>query len=47
MIEVGIDGLSRGNNFGKVMRGQSPLQFVILVQEMVELSEGVDPWLRS
>ena len=47
IIEAGIDGLSRGNNFGEVMRGQSTLQFVTLVKEVVERSEVVDPWLTS
>ena len=28
IIETGIDGLSRGNNFGCMMRGMNTLQFV-------------------
>ena len=30
IIEAGIDGISRGNNMGGMMRGLNPLKFVLL-----------------
>ena len=36
MIEAVIDGLSRGNNLGVVMRGLEPLQFFPLGEGATE-----------
>ena len=36
MIEVGIDGLFRGNNLGGIIRGIYPLQFIPLNLEDLE-----------
>ena len=47
MIEAGIDGLSRGNNFGGMMRGLNPLKCVPLGKGDMERSEKLDPWMRS
>ena len=41
MIEAVIDGLSRVNNMGGIMRGLNPLQFVLLDQGSEEISTGV------
>ena len=40
-IEAVIDGLSRVNNMGGIMRGLNPLQFVLLYQGSEERSTGV------
>ena len=41
MIEAVIDGLSRINNMGGMMRVLNPIQFVPLDQEAEEISTGV------
>ena len=41
MIESGIDGLSRRDNLGGMMRGLNPIQFVPLYQGAEEISTGV------
>ena len=47
MIDLGIDVLYRGNNLGRILRVLNPLQFVDLRQGSVEISAGVQLWLKS
>ena len=47
MVDVVIDGLSRGNNLGGIIRGLNILRFVPLRKGLVERSGGVELWLRS
>ena len=47
MIEAGIYCLSRGNNLGGMMRGLEPLQFFPLDKGDTEISDNLDPRLRS
>ena len=42
MIKEGIDGILRGNNRGRTMRGLNPLQFVSLYKVVAERSTGVE-----
>ena len=41
IIEAVIDGISRGNNMGGMMRGLNTLHFVPLYQGEEEISTGV------
>ena len=47
MIEEGIDGLSRRNNLGMMIRGINPLQFVPLDQGAVAISAKLESWFRT
>ena len=46
MIETRIDGLYRGNNLGGLI-GLEPLKFFPLVKGATEISDNLEPWLRS
>ena len=47
MVEVGIDGIYRGNNMVGVVRVLDPLQLVPLVKGDNERSYNLEPWLSS
>ena len=47
MIESGIDGISRGDNLGGMMRGMNPLQLVPLYQGSVVRSDRLELWIRT
>ena len=47
MIEVSIDGLYQGNNLGGLMWGLNPLQCVSMGIGSMEMSDKLDPWMRS
>ena len=47
MIKSGIDVLLIGNNLVVIIRGLNHLQIFLLDQGSVEISTGVEPWLRS
>ena len=45
MTEAGMDGISRGNNMGGVMRGLETFQFIPLGKGATERSDNLLPWL--
>ena len=47
MIEEGIDGLYRDNNFIGMMRTLNPLQFVPLDKGAVVISSKLEPWIST
>ena len=47
MIEQGTDGLSRGDMYDGVMRGESMLKYIPLHLNALERSPGLEDWLGS
>ena len=47
MIDAVIDGLFRGNNLGRIMRGLNPLHFVPLDKGAVVRFSKLGPWIST
>ena len=47
MIEAEIDGISRGNNLGEMIRLLNPLQFFLLDQGAVLRFDKFEPFIRN
>ena len=47
MIEADIDGIARGNSLVLVMRVVNSLKFVLVDEGAVEISPGLEGWIRS